>query len=52
MALKLGKSFDRNYNIRIPFLTGFYDIGIFFNKKSTFLLFSVDQCMQQNTESS
>jgi len=42
MALKLGKSFDRNYNLRIPFLDGFYDIGIFFNKKSTFLLFSVD----------
>lgn len=42
MALKLGKSFDRNYNIRLPFLNGFYDIGIFFNKKSTFLLFSVD----------
>ncbi len=50
MSLKLGKSFDRNYNIRIPFLSGFYDIGIFFNKKSTFLLFSVDSCMQ-NTES-
>lgn len=42
MGLKLGKSFDRNYNLRIPFLNGFYDIGIFFNKKSTFLLFSVD----------
>ena len=42
MALKLGKSFDRNYNLRIPFLNGVYDIGIFFNKKSTFLLFSVE----------
>jgi len=42
MSLKLGKSFDRNYNLRIPFLNSFYDIGIFFNKKSTFLLFSVD----------
>ena len=42
MALKLGKSFNRNYNLRIPFLNGFYDIGVFFNKKSTFLLFSVD----------
>jgi len=41
MSLKLGKQFDRNYNIRIPFLRGFYDIGIFYNKKSTFLLFSV-----------
>ncbi|MHA1815140.1 MAG: hypothetical protein ACTSX1_03985 [Candidatus Heimdallarchaeaceae archaeon] len=42
MGLKLGKSFDRNYNIRLPFLNGFYDIGIYFNKRSTFLLFSVD----------
>jgi hypothetical protein len=38
----MGKTFDRSYNIRLPFLNGFYDIGIFFNKKSTFLLFSVD----------
>ncbi|MHA1872878.1 MAG: hypothetical protein ACTSVB_02080 [Candidatus Heimdallarchaeaceae archaeon] len=43
MSLKLGKQFDRNYNMRMPFLRGFYDIGIFFNKKSTFLLFSVEQ---------
>lgn len=42
MGLKLGKSFDRNYNLRLPFLNSFYDIGIFLNKKSTFLLFSVD----------
>ncbi len=42
MGLKLGKSFDRNYNIRLPFLNGFYDIGVYFNKRSTFLLFSVD----------
>jgi hypothetical protein len=42
MSLKLGKSFDRNYNIRLPFLNSHYDIGIFFNRKSTFLLFSVN----------
>lgn len=42
MALKLGKSFDRNYNLRLPFMNGYYDVGIFFNRKSTFLLFSVD----------
>jgi len=41
MALSLGKSFNRNYNLRIPFLDGFYNIGIFFDKRSTFLLFSV-----------
>jgi hypothetical protein len=46
MALSLGKSFDRNYNIRVPFLNGFYDIGIFFNKRSTFLLFSVDPALK------
>lgn len=50
MSLKLGKSFDRNYNIRIPFLNGFYDIGIFFNRKSTFLLFSVDQSLNRTSE--
>ena len=43
MGLKLGKSFDRNYIVRVPFLSGFYDIGIFFNRKSTFLLFGVEQ---------
>jgi hypothetical protein len=43
MGLKLGKQFDRNYNMRMPFLRGFYEVGIFYNKKSTFLLFSVEQ---------
>ena len=42
MSLTLGKSFDRSYNARIPFLNGFYNIGVFFNKKSTFLLFSIN----------
>jgi hypothetical protein len=42
MALRLGKIFDRNFNIRFPFLDGNYDVGIFFNKYSSFLLFSVD----------
>lgn len=46
MALSLGKSFDRNYNLRIPFLNGFYDIGIFFNRRSTFLLFSVEPTLK------
>ena len=45
MSLKLGKSFDRNYNLRLPFLNGYYDIGVFFNKRSTFLLFSVDSSL-------
>ena len=42
MSLVLGKSFDRSYNMRIPLLDGFYDLGIFFSKKSSFLLFSID----------
>lgn len=48
MGLKLGKSFDRNYNVRLPFMTGFYDIGIYFNRKSTFLLFSVESTLTGN----
>ena len=42
MSLTLGKSFDRCYNLRTPFVDGFYNIGIFFNTKSPFLLFSID----------
>jgi hypothetical protein len=42
MGLKLGKSFNRCYNIRIPILKGFYNIGIYFDKRSTFLLFRLD----------
>ena len=42
MALTLGKSFDRNYNLRLSFLDGYYNVGIFFNKRSTFLLFKIE----------
>jgi len=42
MPLELGKSFDRNYIIRIPFLNGYYNIGIFFYRNSNFLLFRAD----------
>ena len=42
MSLTLGKLFDRNYIMRVPFLDGFYNIGTFFNKRSTNLLFSVE----------
>jgi hypothetical protein len=48
MPLKLGKSFDRDYNIRLPFMNGHYDIGIFFNRKSTFLLFSVEDGLRDS----
>ena len=43
MGLTLGKALDRSYSLRIPFLDGYYNITVFFNKKSTFLLFKVDQ---------
>ena len=39
-GLVLGKSLNRNYNIRLPLLDG-YNIGIFYNTKSPFLLFSI-----------
>lgn len=42
MPLELGKSLDRSYNLRIPFLNGFYKIGIYFHKNSNFLLFRAD----------
>ncbi len=41
MSLKLGKTLDRNYNLRIHFLDSFYDVGVFFNKKSSFVLFNI-----------
>lgn len=42
MSLKLGKSFDRSYKLRLPFMNGYYNVEVFLNKKSTFLLFGVD----------
>jgi hypothetical protein len=42
MSLVLGRSFNRNYNLRLPFGDGFYHIGVFYNTRSAFLLFSVD----------
>jgi len=50
MGLSLGKSFNRNYNIRLPILNGFYNIGIFYNTKSTFLLFSVESDFSASRE--
>jgi hypothetical protein len=48
VSLQLGKSFNRNYKIRLPFLDGFYDVGLFYNNKSSFLLFSVDSDFTQS----
>ncbi len=46
MALTLGKQFDRNYNLRISFLNSYFNIYIFFNKKSPLVLYNVDQDRQ------
>lgn len=45
--LTLGKLFDRNYMMQVPFLNGSYNIGTFFNKRSTNLLFSVEPDFEQ-----
>jgi len=42
MPLELGKSLDRSYTLRLPFLNGFYKIGVYFHKNSNFLLFRAD----------
>ena len=48
--LTLGHSFNRNYNLRVPFLDGFYNIKIFYNNKSSFLLFGIDSDFTQSKE--
>lgn len=47
MGLILGKSLNRSYNIRIPLMDAYYDIGIFYNTKSSFLLFGIDSDFSQ-----
>lgn len=42
MSLKLGKKFNRSYNLRVPVMDGYYNIGIYFDSRTTFLLFRVD----------
>jgi len=48
MGLNLGKSLNRCYQLRLPFLDGFYNINVFFNKKSTFLLFSIEPSFRES----
>jgi hypothetical protein len=50
MSLKLGSRFNRNYTLRVPFVDGYYNIGVYYDKKSTFLLFKVDRDFSDNTE--
>jgi hypothetical protein len=42
MSLSLGKVFNRSYNLRLPFLNGYYNIEIFYHKHSSFVLFQVN----------
>lgn len=42
MSLTLGKQFNRSYNMRLPFLNGYYNIYIYFNKKSPFVLYNLE----------
>lgn len=48
MSLQLGRSFNRQYNIRLPFLDGFYNVELFYNNKSSFLLFGVESDFTQS----
>jgi len=43
MPLELGKTFERSYNLRLPFLDGFYNISVFFSKRSPFVLFGIER---------
>ena len=49
MSLELGKSFNRQYVIRIPLQNNYYDVGIFLNNKSVFSLFDVKSNTKTNT---
>jgi len=42
MGLELGRTFDRSYNMRISFSDGFFNLGVFFSKRSPFVLFRID----------
>lgn len=42
MSLTLGKQLDRCYSLRLPFLDAYYNISIFFHKKSTQVLYNID----------
>jgi len=50
VGLQLGKSFNRQYVLRIPFLDGYYNVGLFYNIKSSFLLFNVEPDFTQSKE--
>jgi hypothetical protein len=50
MSLHLGDKFNRQYNLRIPILSGYYDINIFYSTKNTHLLFDVVPDFSDSTD--
>jgi len=50
MSLTLGKSFNRQYKLRLPFKDFFYDIGVFFNTDINFNLFDVKTVLKYNSD--
>ena len=48
MPLELGRSFNREYKLRIPFSETHVDLSVFFNKKSSFLLFRVNPIIERS----
>lgn len=48
--LRLGKKLNRTYGIRLPFNNGFYNITVFFDKSSTFALYSIDSDFTESDE--
>ena len=49
MALTLGKSFNRQIKLRLPFQKYFYDISVFYTTKINFNLFDIKPIMKYNT---
>lgn len=41
MALSLGRTFDRQIKMRVPYKNFFYDVGVFFTTKTNFSLFEI-----------
>jgi len=50
MPINLGKNLNRCYQIQLPFVNYYYIINIYFNKKSTLLLFSTQPQFLNNDQ--
>jgi len=49
MSLTLGKSFNRQYKLRLPFRDYFYDISVFYHTDINFNLFDINPIMKYNS---